>query len=96
MRYAEVLLNRAEAEYELGTSNAANIGDAFTVINEIRSRAGAIPLASAASMTIDTIRKERRKELAFENKTWWDLRRWRTADRAADLGRCPRYAEEGG
>jgi len=29
---------------------------------------------------INIIRKERKKELAFENKTWWDLRRWRTAD----------------
>ena len=78
MRYAEVLLNRAEAEYELGSSNAS---DAFNIINEIRSRAGAIPLASAASMTIDTIRKERRKELAFENKTYWDLKRWRIFDK---------------
>lgn len=32
-------------------------------------------------MTIDTIRKERRKELAFENKTYWDLRRWRIFDK---------------
>ncbi len=81
MRYAEVLLNRAEAEYELGTSNAANINDAFNIINQIRSRAGAIPLASSGVMTIDTIRKERRKELAFENKTYWDLRRWRIFDK---------------
>jgi len=81
MRYAEVLLNRAEAEYELGASNAANTTDAFNIINQIRSRAGAIPLASAASMTIDTIRKERRKELAFENKTYWDLKRWRIFDK---------------
>ena len=33
MRYAEVLLNRAEAEFELGTSNAA---DVFNIINQIR------------------------------------------------------------
>jgi len=77
MRYAEVLLNRAEAEYELGT----DVSDAFNIINQIRSRAGAIPLASAGAMTIDTIRKERRKELAFENKTYWDLRRWRIFDK---------------
>jgi hypothetical protein len=81
MRYAEVLLNRAEAAFELSSSgagsNGADANDAFTIINQIRSRAGAAPLASAGSMTIDTIRKERRKELAFENKTYWDLRRWR-------------------
>ena len=79
MRYAEVLLNRAEAAFELGTAQgnhgADYLTDAFTIINQIRSRAGAIPLTGA--MTIDTIRKERRKELAFENKTYWDLRRWR-------------------
>lgn len=84
MRYAEVLLNRAEAEYELanlGQGSSANIADAYTIINQIRSRAGAIPLVNAAAMTIDTIRKERRKELAFENKTYWDLRRWRIFDK---------------
>ncbi|MDB5026265.1 MAG: Starch-binding associating with outer rane [Mucilaginibacter sp.] len=78
MRYAEVLLNRAEAAYELG---GANITDAFNIINQIRSRAGATLLAGAGSMAIDTIRMERRKELAFENKTYWDLRRWRTFDK---------------
>jgi hypothetical protein len=80
MRYAEVLLNRAEADLELaslGQSGSSNTADAFTIINEIRSRAGASPLMSAGSATIDTIRMERRKELAFENKTYWDLKRWR-------------------
>lgn len=28
----------------------------------------------------DIVRKERRKELAFEHKTKWDLRRWRVQD----------------
>ncbi|SDT32178.1 Starch-binding associating with outer membrane [Mucilaginibacter mallensis] len=82
MRYAEVLLNRAEAAFELnsaGQSGATNYSqDAFTIINQIRSRAGATLLTSAGSMTIDTVRIERRKELAFENKTYWDLKRWRT------------------
>lgn len=82
MRYAEVLLNRAEAAFELnsaGQSGATNyLQDAFTDINQIRSRAGATMLTSAGSMTIDTVRIERRKELAFENKTYWDLKRWRT------------------
>lgn len=85
MRYAEVLLNRAEAAFELysaGQPGSANyLQDAFNDINQIRMRAGATLLASAASMTIDSIRIERRKELAFENKTWWDLRRWRIIDK---------------
>jgi hypothetical protein len=84
MRYAEVLLNRAEAAYELytaGQTGADYLQDAFNDINQIRSRAGASLLVSPGAMTIDSIRIERRKELAFENKTWWDLRRWRIIDK---------------
>jgi hypothetical protein len=84
MRYAEVLLNRAEAAFELysaGQGGADYLQDAFDHINQIRSRAGQALVPSPASMTIDTIRTERRKELAFENKTWWDLRRWRIIDK---------------
>jgi hypothetical protein len=76
MRYAEVLLNRAEAAMELGTG--AMPADALSAINQVRDRAGAIP--ATASLTIDTIRNERCKELAFEHQYWWDIRRWRTAD----------------
>jgi len=77
MRYAEVLLNQAEAAMELGLAS-----DALTDINQIRDRAGA-PLATS-SMTIDTIRNERDKELAFEHQYWWDIRRWRIADQVLD------------
>ena len=76
MRYAEVLLNRAEAAMELGTG--AMPADALSAINQVRDRAGAVP--ATASLTIDTIRNERCKELAFEHQYWWDIRRWRTAD----------------
>lgn len=84
MRYAEVLLNRAEAALELaslGQTGSINTADAYNIINQIRSRAGANLLQSAAAATIDTVRMERRKELAFENKTYWDLKRWRTFDK---------------
>jgi len=81
IRFAEVLLNQAEAAYELyqaGASEANYHNVAFTNINSIRERAGAIMLANEADLnSIDTVRKERRKELAFENKTYWDLKRWR-------------------
>jgi hypothetical protein len=75
LRYAEVLLNQAEAAYELQTGLQAV---ALTNINLIRERAGA-SLATTIN-SIDVIRQERRKELAFENKTYWDLRRWRIID----------------
>jgi hypothetical protein len=83
IRYAEVLLNRAEAAYELFTAGQGGSfqTDALDNINAIRERAGATPATLATLTSVDTIRKERRKELAFENKTWWDLRRWRIIDK---------------
>jgi hypothetical protein len=79
MRYAEVLLNRAEAAFELG-----NAADALTSINQIRSRAGATALGS---IDMDKIRNEREMELAFENQYYWDLKRWRIADVVLDNAR---------
>ena len=86
MRYADILLNAAEAAVELAMagetspdgSNMMQI--ATNAINLIRERAGATLLAG--DITSDEtgrniVRKERRKELAFEQKTKWDLRRWR-------------------
>jgi len=81
MRYAEVLLNRAEAAYELFSSGGGDASlqtDAMSIINQIRSRAGATSWTAIGANPIDSIRLERRKELAFENKTYWDLKRWRT------------------
>tara|TARA_R110002050_G_scaffold274283_2_gene418653 strand:+ start:5131 stop:7065 length:1935 start_codon:yes stop_codon:yes gene_type:complete len=81
IRYAEVLLNMAEAAYEL--QQAGISGDnyqtvAFSNINKIRERAGATLLASEGELNnINIIRTERRKELSFENKTYWDFKRWR-------------------
>jgi hypothetical protein len=70
-RYAEVLLNYAEAAFELNMPN-----EATDAINLIRDRAG---IAQVSTITLDKIRHERRVELAFENHRIWDIRRWRTA-----------------
>lgn len=86
MRYAEILLNVAEAASELMLAGeAAPAGDDFSqisydAIKDIRERAGADPLTGDLSGQngLQIIRNERRKELAFENKTLWDIRRWRT------------------
>ncbi len=86
MRYAEVLLNAAEAAVELKLAGVASpdgadlLQIATDAVNDIRERAGANLLATKLSGTEDgrdIVRKERRKELAFEHKTKWDLRRWR-------------------
>ncbi|RAW02417.1 RagB/SusD family nutrient uptake outer membrane protein [Pseudochryseolinea flava] len=86
MRYAEVLLNAAEAAVELSLAGEASpdgsdmMQTATSAITEIRERAGAEPLVGNITSTIagrNLVRKERRKELALEHKTKWDLRRWR-------------------
>ncbi|MDR1880712.1 MAG: RagB/SusD family nutrient uptake outer membrane protein [Tannerellaceae bacterium] len=70
-RYAETLLNYAEAAIELNRPN-----DALPKLNAVRSRAG---IQFKASVTLDDVRKERKVELAFENLRYWDLVRWRIA-----------------
>lgn len=94
-RYAEILLNRAEAAYELGLlkGDAALKSEAFDMIAKIRERAEATPhpingapadLTNKYSYPLDEnlqfIREERGRELCFENHRWWDIRRWRSGD----------------
>lgn len=69
-RYAEVLLNYAEAAVELGQ----NTDKALIYINDIRDRAG---VKMYDAIDLEKVRKERKVELAFENHRWWDLVRWR-------------------
>lgn len=89
MRYAEVLLNAAEAAVELSIAGVASpdgsdmLGVATDAVNDIRRRAGATLLTGKLTGDIDSrnvVRKERRKETAFETGTKWDLRRWRVND----------------
>ncbi|WP_282162641.1 RagB/SusD family nutrient uptake outer membrane protein [Ulvibacterium marinum] len=64
-RYAEVLLFLAEALEEQGKG-----GEAITYLNQVRTRAG---LGAATGDLGEAIFNERRVELAFENKRWFDL-----------------------
>jgi hypothetical protein len=81
LRYAEVLLNYAEAKIELNQIDAS----VYSAINELRSRQSVnLPPISAADgynqASLRTyIRQERSVELAFEGHRLFDLRRWRTA-----------------
>lgn len=70
-RYAEILLNYAEAVVESGLGDA---GRAVEALNAIRRRAGH---TTEIPLTVDNVMRERRVELAFENKRWWDLVRRR-------------------
>ncbi len=73
-RYAEVLLNAAEAAFELG-----NTGEAVGYINQVRERAGFTTPLAPAELTFDRIVNERRVELAFEGHYIFDRKRWRIA-----------------
>jgi hypothetical protein len=82
MRYAEMLLTRAEAGVELNVlGDASKIGDAVDCMRQIRERAGAAKVYTSSDLSgangIDLVRKERRMEMFFENKTFWDMKRWR-------------------
>jgi len=72
IRYAEILLNYTEAALEL----QSNLPEALDAINEVRNRAGIRPL-NASELSIERMRNERKVELAFEDKRFWDIRRWR-------------------
>lgn len=73
-RYAEVLLNAAEAAFELNRKDVA-VG----YINQVRNRAGLTTPLTEAQLTFDRIVHERRIELAFEGHILFDMKRWRLA-----------------
>lgn len=73
-RYAEVLLNAAEAAFELGQTALA-----ATYMKPVRDRAGLVVPLTAGEITFDRIVHERKVELAFENHELWDMKRWRLA-----------------
>ena len=78
MRYAENLLNYAEARNEELTSPDPSVYDA---VNMIRQRPGVamprLPAGLSKEEMRERIRHERRIELAFETHRFWDVRRWR-------------------
>jgi hypothetical protein len=74
IRYAEVLLNYAEAQNE-AVGPDASVLDA---VNQVRARSGQ-PALSGLSQTQmrERLRNERRVELSFEEHRFFDVRRWK-------------------
>ena len=77
LRWAEIVLNRAEANAKLGNTEAA-----LTDVNAIRTRAGlsGTELFDASNMhgytdVLDVVLDERRMELAFEGHRYFDVYR---------------------
>ena len=97
-RYAEALLNFAEAKAELGTITQADIDNS---IGLLRARAGMPELQMnnittdanwdfpALSPIINEIRRERKVELATEGFRWPDIARWAAADELI-IGKRPK------
>lgn len=90
-RYAEVLLNYAEAKAELGTISQADLDRS---IQPIRNRVNLPKLElnppldpkytnEGISSLLVEIRRERRIELAYENFRYFDLMRWKQGDKLA-------------
>ncbi len=69
LRYADILLMFAEAEFMINGSTQA----ALDAINEVRERADMAPYAS---ITMQDIEDERIKELSLERTRYFDLLRW--------------------
>ncbi len=78
IRFAEVLLNHAEASLRLGLNRVA-----LADINIIRARVNLPPKTGLSGKALfDAIRHERKVELSYEGHLYWDMRRWKLADDA--------------
>jgi len=76
-RFAEILLNYAEACIELGGTDLQNGIDA---LNKVRNRAGLPDRVTTDQATArNYLRHERRIELMGEGHRWYDIRRWMIA-----------------
>nr|WP_295870295.1 RagB/SusD family nutrient uptake outer membrane protein [uncultured Chitinophaga sp.] len=80
IRYAEVLLNYAEAQNEAAGPDAG----VYNAVNQVRQRASVHQPALTPGLTKDqmrdAIRRERQVELAFEEHRFYDVRRWKVAN----------------
>ena len=78
-RYAEVLLNYAEA---LNEAKGPTEPDVRAYVNRVRIRAGmpVLPAGLSKAQMRDRIQNERRVELCFEDHRFFDVRRWRKGE----------------
>lgn len=73
-RFGEILLNAAEAAFELDQKDLA-----AQYLTRLRERAGFTEALTEADITFDRIVHERKVELAYEGHELWDMKRWRLA-----------------
>lgn len=82
IRYAEILLNYAEAINEAQGPTAA-----YAAIDQLRNRANMpnLPGGLSQSQMRARIWNERKVELAFEEQRFWDVRRWKIAGQTNNI-----------
>lgn len=83
LRFAEVLLNKAEAAYRLN-----KYSEAQNLMNRVRARVGLPGKNSTGEAWFKDYRKERKVELAYEGHLFWDMRRWKLAHIEYNNYRC--------
>lgn len=74
LRYAEVLLNKAEALVELGRDNA----EATALINQLKERAFGNKDHNLSSVTLDDVKQEWSYEFTYEQRSWYNQVRWKS------------------
>ncbi|MDW5288049.1 RagB/SusD family nutrient uptake outer membrane protein [Formosa sp. PL04] len=74
-RLAEVYLNYAEAQFQLG-----NEGESRLYLNKVAQRALLPEITASGQELYEAIKRERRIELAFEGHSFFDDRRWMDVD----------------
>ena len=90
-RYAEVLLNYAEAMNQAYGPDALPSGYTMTAreaLMQVRNSAStSLPAVATADVTEfeKAVKHERRIELAFEDHRYWDLLRWKDAEKVLNL-----------
>ncbi len=85
IRFAEVLLNKAEAAFRLNKPEEAR-----TLMNRVRARksVGLPGKNSSGDTWFADYRNERKVELAYEGHLFWDMRRWKLAHIEYNNYRC--------
>jgi hypothetical protein len=74
LRFTEAYLTLAEAQAMLGRGSEA-LQTLADVWNR-RFEGGSVPASYTSGDPVEVVRRERRRELAFESLRWFDLRRW--------------------
>lgn len=89
LRYADILLMRAEALTESGQQ-----AEAYPLVNQVRARVKMPKVEDVEGMglskdqMLNVIRHERRVEFAFEGMRFFDLKRWGTMSEAVNRSKA--------